>query len=128
METFTLQNTKKGFQTQSKEGTWTLKRDIGYSPVQSLVLATTACAGYVYESILKNSQIPHTFHQATVSYENDEEHEPHPVKKIAITFDVSVPKEKQALAERALRLVNGNCPVAQSLNPKISLTETVKFS
>lgn len=128
METFTLKSTDKGFQTQGPQETWTLKRDIGYSPVQSLVVATTACAGYVYESILKNSQIPHTFHQATVSYEKDEEHEPHPVKKIAITFEVSVPQEKQALAERALRLVNGNCPVAQSLSNKISLTETVKFS
>lgn len=108
-------------------GNWVFLRDKGYSPVQMLVAAAGACGAYVYESILTKSHVPFTFHGVTVDYVRDESAVSQPVKKIDITFEVSVEESYQGKAERILKLVAKHCPVIQSLDPAIQIQETVAF-
>ncbi|HRL51001.1 MAG TPA: OsmC family peroxiredoxin, partial [Enterococcus aquimarinus] len=52
IETFTLNKVGPAFTLDTPEEPWILLRGEGYSPVQSLVTAAAACAGYVYISVL----------------------------------------------------------------------------
>ncbi|MFC6314412.1 OsmC family protein [Lapidilactobacillus achengensis] len=122
METLTFDQTDQGLQNRQTE-TWTFKRGIGYAPVQALVSAAAVCESYVYQEILTNSKIPYTFQKTTVSYDRDPDGNVNPVQAMTITFYVTIPEAKQGLAQRALRLVAANCPVTQSLDPKIKITE-----
>ena len=45
------------FELPRPEDNWILKADQGYSPVQMVAAATTACGGYVYQEILTNSRM-----------------------------------------------------------------------
>lgn len=127
METLTFTQTVDGLQNTQTE-TWTFKRGIGYAPVQALVSATAVCESYVYQEILTNSHIPFTFVSTDASYERDEATTAQPVKDIQVTFHIKdVPAAKQKLATRALHLVAANCPVTQSLNPNLKVSETVIF-
>lgn len=47
IETFTLNKVGPAFTLDTPEEPWILLRGEGYSPVQSLVTAAAACAGYV---------------------------------------------------------------------------------
>ncbi len=109
-------------------GNWKLKREIGFSPVQTLAATVGACGAYVYQGILNNSNIPYTFNRATVTYETDLEKAPNPIKSVQLTFYADVTAEYQGRAERALKLVSKNCPVIQSLDPAITVTEKVIFA
>lgn len=127
METLTFKQTANGLQNTQTE-TWTFKRGIGYAPVQALVSATAVCESYVYQEILTNSKINYTFEKTVVTYEREESGHVNPVKAISVTFYLKdVPAEKQGLATRALRLVQANCPVSQSLNPNIQISEAIIF-
>jgi len=71
IETFTLNKVGPAFTLDTPEEPWILLRGEGYSPVQSLVTAAAACAGYVYISVLNNSNVPHEIEKVTVSYTRD---------------------------------------------------------
>lgn len=43
--------------------------------------------------------------------------------KIEISFYLTVEEEKQARAERGMKLIAKHCPVIQSLNPSIEVIE-----
>ncbi|MGX6979415.1 OsmC family protein [Vagococcus elongatus] len=117
----------EGLELPVDSGNWVMLRDFGYSPVQSLVAAVGACGAYVYQSILFNSKVPYTFEKVIIDYTRDTERPSKPVDKIEMTFYLSVAPEFQDKATRSLRLIGRNCPVIQSLDPKIHVTETVSF-
>lgn len=127
MKTITLLKGNNGFELPIESApNWQLVKSVGYSPVQSLVAAVGSCGGYVYADILKNSGIEHTFHQVHVAYEQAEE-KPHAVTRIAIVFEVSVLDSDKRRAETASKLVAKYCPVIQSLDKSIQVSETVVF-
>lgn len=107
---------------------WTLKADRGYSPVQMIAAATACCGGYVYQEILENSHVPFEMQKAEVMYTRDEvENKAHPINKIEITFYLRVDKDLQKKATSCLRLIGRNCPVMQTLDPKVTVTEKAVF-
>lgn len=127
VETITLIQGNDKIELPREDGNWVLAREVGYSPVQMLVSAVAACGGYVYQSVLDNSHIPYTFEKIEVSYTRNEERQAQPVQSIAITFFVEISDELHEKAERCVKLVSKNCPVIQSLDPAIEVTEKVKF-
>ncbi|NKC69028.1 OsmC family protein [Vagococcus fluvialis] len=123
----TLVQGDKGMELPVESGNWVLLREEGYSPVQSMVAAVGACGAYVYQSVLESSRIDYTFDHVEVNYERDEEIQSQPVKKIEISFYLTVEQEKQARAERGMKLIAKHCPVIQSLNPSIEVIEKAIF-
>lgn len=118
---------KEGMELPVSSGNWVLLKDQGYSPVQSLVASVGACGAYVYQAVLENSKIPYVFERVKINYIRDAERKSEPVKQIDLIFEVSIASELQERAIRSLKLVAPNCPVMQSIDPKIEVTETVRF-
>ncbi len=106
---------------------WVLRKEFGYSPVRSLVAAVGACGGYVYQEVLENSKIPAVFHKVELRYERNPDKKAEPLKRIEVTFFVTVAEELKGRAERSVRLVSQHCPVIQSLDPTIEVVEKVEF-
>lgn len=118
---------EKGMELPLAAGNWVLLKEEGYSPVQSLVAAVGACGAYVYQSILANSKIPHTFEKVMIEYTRDSERQSEPVKTIELVLTVKVAPELQDRATRGIKLIAKNCPVMQSLDPAIEVSERVNF-
>lgn len=119
---------KQGFELVSKNGNWILKEAIGFSPVEMLVASVGACGAYVYEKILTNSAITYQVENVLIDYERAEDKQAKPVSKISISFVLSnVSQNEQDKAERAMHLIEKNCPVIQSLDSSIEVTEAVRF-
>lgn len=119
---------KQGFELVSENGNWILKKEIGFSPVEMLVASVGACGAYVYEKVLTNSGIAYQVENVTIDYERAEDKQAKPVSKISISFVLSnVPQNEQAKAERAMGLIGKNCPVIQSLDASIEVSEVVRF-
>lgn len=127
MDSIKLVQGEKGMELPFESGNWVLLREEGYSPVQSMVGAVGACGAYVYQSVLESSRIAYTFDHVEITYERDEAIQSQPVKKIEISFFLSVEKEKKGRAERGLKLIAKHCPVIQSLNPSIEVIEKAIF-
>ena len=127
IDTIKLIQGEKGMELPLETGNWVMLREEGYSPVQSMVAAVGSCGAYVYQSVLESSRIDFKFDHVEITYERDEEIQSQPVKKIEITFYLTVEEEKQGRAERGLKLIGKHCPVIQSLNPNMELIEKAVF-
>ncbi|GBG94828.1 peroxiredoxin [Ligilactobacillus salitolerans] len=128
VKTITLTANDGNFELQQETANWTLRADQGYSPVQMLASAAAACGGYVYQEVLENSKVPFEMKKAEVAYTRDEvDNKAHPLKEIELTFYLQVPADLQKKATSCLRLINRNCPVVQSLDPKITISEKAVF-
>ena len=129
MEQLTLEFKRgaKGFELPQANGDWVMLREEGYSPVQMLASAIGACGGYVYESVLTNSKIPFEIERGTVTYTRSATKKAEPLENVTLVFYAKIPAEYQERATRALKLINPNCPVMQSLDPAIKVTEEVVF-
>ena len=122
-----LQANNGNFELPHTPENWVLKADQGYSPVQLVVAATACCGGYVYQEILENSHVSFEMLQAEVSYTRNEEKSAQPLKQIEITFHLKVADEDQRKAISCLRLIDRHCPVIQSLDPEIEVTQKAVF-
>lgn len=118
---------ENGLEVPFSGGNWVLKREFGYSPVQSLAAAIGGCGAYVYQSLLEKAKIPFVFHTVKVTYDRNTEKKAEPLRSVTVTFEVAIPEHYQARAEKVLRLVSENCPVIQSLDPEIEISETLMF-
>ncbi|OTN75796.1 hypothetical protein A5886_000872 [Enterococcus sp. 8G7_MSG3316] len=130
VETLTIYEGSNGsdkFEMQTPNGDWILAREQGYSPVQMLVSAVAACGGYVYRSVLENSKVDANISKIEVSYDRNPDKKAEPVSAIQINFSAKVAEADQEKAIRCLKLIAANCPVIQSLDPAIEVTETVVF-
>ena len=126
-EVIELVQGKTGIEIPLASGNWVMLREEGYSPVQSLAAAVGACGAYVYQSVLNNSKVPYKFQRVTVNYKRDEERQSQPLKEIEIIFYVEIAADLQERALRAAKLIGPNCPVMQSLDPQIKISEVVEF-
>ena len=127
IESLVLTKDGKAFTMPSPTGDWQLLREIGYSPVQMLVSSIAGCGGYVYESVLKNSDVPHTIERVRVEYTRNEQKRSQPLASVDLVIEAKIPAEYHEKALRCLKLIAPNCPVIQSLDPAIQVNETVKF-
>ena len=127
VETLTLVKGKDKLELPQQNGNWVLARELGYSPVQMLVTAAAACGGYVYTSVLENSHVPAEIEKIEVSYTRDSTKKAEPISSIQINFYARISAEYQEKDIRCLKLVSPNCPVIQSLDPTITVAETVHF-
>ncbi|MEY8371469.1 OsmC family protein [Aerococcaceae bacterium 50-4] len=105
---------------------WPLNKETGFSPLNTFVLSVAGCSAGVYRNILNNSKIDHTFHDVAIDYDRSEEGAK-PVTAITITMYVTVDEEHQGRAERATKMIHKYCPVVQSIDPNIQVTERVIF-
>ncbi|MGX7197557.1 OsmC family protein [Enterococcus olivae] len=126
-ERLTLVQGKNKIELPAAQGNWVLAKEQGYSPVQMLVSAVAACGGYVYESVLENSKVPFSLKKIEVHYTRDDERRARPIQSIQICFHAEIAETYQSKAIRCLKLVSPNCPVIQSIDPAIQVTETVEF-
>lgn len=110
-----------------EKGNWILLRDLGFSPIQTVVAAVAACSGYVYQEILEKQKIKFTIISIHADYERSTQKRSHPLSKIEIQFEIQVDKNDQVKAKKDLGLISRNCPVAQSLDPSIEVIESVQF-
>jgi Predicted redox protein, regulator of disulfide bond formation len=110
-----------------KDGNWILLRELGFSPVQTVVAATAACSTYVYEEILEKQRIAYKMISVDVDYERNTELTTQPLSKINVQFHILLSSDDQAKAIKDLSLIAKNCPVVQSLNPSIKVDESVTF-
>lgn len=124
-EELTLYNTPEGFALENPS--WILSKSAGYSPIQSLVSAVGACSGYVYQDVLKRSNIPFEWGEIKVSYTRNSEALSQPIQSIVVTFLINVPSDYHRKAETAVKIVSKYCPVIQSLDKSIDVSETVVF-
>lgn len=119
--------TENGAELVHPSGNWKLKREIGFSPVETTVSAVAACSAYVYIEILNNSKIDFEIIDIDVDYKRSETIKTFPISEVIVTFHMKVPKDMQGKAERATAMIARNCPVVQSLNPDIWIHEDVIF-
>ena len=126
VETLTLVKGKDKLELPQQNGNWVLARELGYSPVQMLVTAAAACGGYVYTSVLENSHVPAEIEKSkSVIREILRRKQSRSLRSRSILCaDFSGISRK---AIRCLKLVSPNCPVIQSLDPTITVAETVHF-
>lgn len=110
-----------------ENGNWVLLRELGFSPIQTVVAATAACSTYVYEEILGKQKIPYKMMGIDADYERNTGLETQPISKIFVHFHIRVSQKDQTKATKDLHLIPKNCPVVQSLNPSIEISETVTF-
>jgi uncharacterized OsmC-like protein len=125
--TLHLNMTEFGPEAVNEQGhNWALDKTNGFSPLNTFVLSVAACSSGVYRDILVNSKIEHEIHDVTIDFDRAEE-APRPVTAIEITFHVTVPEEDRGRAERATKMIHKYCPVVQSIDPNIVVTEQVVF-
>lgn len=122
-----LLQTGQGIELVHQKGNWILKKELGFSPVETLVASVGACGTYVYETILVNSKIEATFQKIEIFYQRDANKKAQPVNEITIEFHLKIAQKNQKRAQRALSLIQKNCPVIQSLDPAIVVKEIVVF-
>src|SRR5690554_1337344 len=118
---------KNGVELVHPDGNWDLKRGTGYSPGQTLVAAVGACGTYVFSGMLVASGIKHEVVNVKLDYENDETTRVKPIKKIVVDYFMKIDEGDRPRAERILELVPKNCPIMQSIDPKIEVVERVHY-
>ncbi len=108
-------------------GNWTLLKEEGFSPIQITAAAVGACSGYVYQSLLEKKRVPVEELAVEVDYQQDQEQPVHVLTSIDVHFTLKVAEEDRKKAESVLKFVKEACPVAQSINPNVVITESVTF-
>lgn len=127
MEKITFINSDQGFVLpDTTEHRWIMKKDVGYSPVQLLVASIGACGGYVFESILEQSNIDCVIESVACLYERDENKQGKPLKKVEITFFVKADPTQLERAVRASGSINAYCPVMLSLDKDVEVIKHVQ--
>lgn len=128
MEKLELIEDENGLELVHRNGNWVLKKEVGFSPVQTMVASVAACSTYVYQSVLENSNIAYQLHGVEFDYETASEGTVHPVTKINIQFKVTIDEGARERATRGLKLIAKHCPVIQSLADSIVVEEILVFS
>lgn len=116
-----------GIELVHDDGNWTLKKDVGFSPVEALVAAVGSCGMYVFQGILNGSNVDHEFVNSKLSFTVDDSKRVTPVKEITIDYYMKVDEKDRERAERIVELVSKSCPVMQSLSSDITVIENIHY-
>ncbi|WP_204465860.1 OsmC family protein [Shouchella xiaoxiensis] len=96
----------------------------GFRPYQLLVSSIAVCSGGVYRKILVKKRIDYT----TIDIEAEvvrNEANVNEVTEVHLTFYVKGASVAIEKLEKALELATKNCPIVQSVNKSILITEKV---
>lgn len=110
-----------------ENGNWLLSRQKGFSPIQLIAASAAACSTYVFEQLLDGQQIPYQLINVSFDYQESTAY-PNPISQIDVRFLIDVPRESQEAAKQIFMQIPGNCPVIQSLHPRIRINESVAFA
>lgn len=127
MEHLELIRRETGFILSNETESWTLKRDIGFSPVQTLVSAVAGCGGYVYESLLDKSRLPVRVLAVSLDYQTNQETSNHYVTQIDLVYHLEAEPHLHERVTRLLEMIHKHCPVMASLNPEIIVTQRIAW-
>ncbi|MDO4680803.1 MAG: OsmC family protein [Aerococcus sp.] len=105
---------------------WELIRGTSYSPLESVVAAAGACAGYVYQDILTNSKLAAEVMKVEVDYATHEG-DVHALMALDVHFYVQASEAELEKARRYVKFVHRYCPVIQSLREDIEINDHVHW-
>nr|WP_059104033.1 OsmC family protein [Shouchella shacheensis] len=98
----------------------------GFRPFQLLVSSVAVCSAGVFRKILEKKRI--SYGEVDVAAEvTRNEANVNEVTAIALHFTISGASASQETVEKALALSTKNCPIVQSVNGSIDITETIEF-
>ncbi|MFX3619492.1 MAG: OsmC family protein [Sporolactobacillus sp.] len=109
-----------------ENGNWLLSRTAGFSPVQMVAAAAAACSTYVLEELIGRDQIPCRLVRVLFDYLEDPAY-PHPVSQINVLFYLQTDEKLHGEIRKAFLEIPQNCPVIQSLHPRIQVNESIIF-
>ncbi|WP_163652243.1 OsmC family protein [Listeria sp. PSOL-1] len=106
---------------------WPLIKEEGFSPVQMVVAAASACSGYVFVKLLTKKRIKVNSLMMDVDYKQNLDEAVHVIEEITIHFFLDIAEADQEKAQSALKYVKKACPVVMSLHPDIKIVEKLTF-
>ncbi|WP_307188677.1 MULTISPECIES: OsmC family protein [Bacillaceae] len=98
----------------------------GFRPFQLLVSSIAVCSGGVFRNILDKKRISYK----SINIEADvvrNEANVNEVTAVYLTFVIEGAQANVEKLEKALQLATKNCPIVQSVNKSINITETIKM-
>ncbi|MED4129201.1 OsmC family protein [Shouchella miscanthi] len=98
----------------------------GFRPFQLLVSSIAVCSGGVFRTILDKKRISYK----SINLEADvvrNEANVNEVTEVHLTFIIEGTQANFEKLEKALQLATKNCPIVQSVNKSINITETIKM-
>ncbi|WDF05841.1 OsmC family protein [Shouchella hunanensis] len=98
----------------------------GFRPFQLLVSSIAVCSGGVFRTILDKKRISYK----SINLEADvvrNEANVNEVTEVHLTFIIEGAQANFEKLEKALQLATKNCPIVQSVNKSINITETIKM-
>lgn len=109
-----------------EHGNWSLNRETGFSPVQLLTASAAACSTYVFEKLLDEHGIPYEMKNVLFDYQLGAYY-PNPIGKIDVQFFIKANQRVREEIEHVFYQIAENCPIIQSLHPRIKINESIVF-
>ncbi|QQK75547.1 OsmC family protein [Salicibibacter cibarius] len=99
----------------------------GFRPYQLLVSSIAGCSGSVLRKIMKKRRVEvGDIRIHTDVTRNDEE--PHEVKTVHLHYTIEAEGVKEELMEKLLDIAKKNCTIVQSVEPSITVTESLTLN
>ncbi|USG65527.1 OsmC family protein [Brevibacillus ruminantium] len=98
----------------------------GFRPFQLLVSSIAVCSGGVLRKILEKMRMPCSDMKVTAEVERNEE-KANRVEKIHLHFVITGEQLDPEKVKKAVELARKNCPMAQSVEGSIVLTESFEL-
>ncbi|UTR08540.1 OsmC family protein [Alkalihalobacillus sp. LMS6] len=98
----------------------------GFRPFQLLVSSIAVCSGGVFRKILEKKRLSYR----NIDIEADvvrNEKSVNEVTEVHLRFIIEGAEASQEKLEKALELATKNCPIVQSVNGSILITETIQI-
>jgi uncharacterized OsmC-like protein len=109
-----------------EQGNWCLKEGAGFSPVQLVAAATAACSTYVFENLLNMREVTYAMKKVVLDYQLGSYY-PNPLARIDVQFVMQAEGRDREEVEHVFYQIAENCPVLQSLHPRIKVNESIRF-
>ncbi|MCO7124325.1 OsmC family protein [Sporolactobacillus shoreicorticis] len=107
-------------------GNWSISQDSGFSPVQLIAASAAACSTYVFEKLLDERGIPYELKKVLFDYQLGVYY-PNPVTRVDVQFFIKANARVRNEIEHVFYQIAENCPVIQSLHPRIKINESIIF-
>lgn len=116
---------ENGFQTEFEYGTLDVSgnEQYGYRPFQLLVSSVAVCSGGVFRKVLEKKRI--TYENITIQADVKRNKEGvNEVKDIHLHFIIEGCSATEKQIEKSLEIARKNCPIVQSVQGSIHVTES----
>lgn len=112
----------------ANEKDWELDDQENYSPLELTVISVAACGARVFQSMANKSNIGAELRDVQIHYTREDSDNARPLKTIELVYSVDAGNEKEERMSKAIvSRIERYCPVMQSLDPKITVNETIEF-